>query len=71
MGNKHKKNSIKKPIFELNKSFTLGSSIYYGYKLKDGRICLCICGSSFKIFNINSIQDGKEDILIDYSGKDK
>ena len=65
MGNKHKKNLIKKTVFELKKSSKLSSSIYYGFELKDGRICLCICGSSFYIYNINNIQEGKEDITID------
>ena len=65
MGNWNKKNEIKSPIFKINKFTELGSSIDYGYELKDGRICLCICNSFFNIYNVDNIQENKEDLRID------
>ena len=65
MGNRNKKNEIKSPLFKIHKFTELRSSIYYGYELKDGRICLCIGGSFFRIYNIDNIQDKKEDLEID------
>ena len=65
MGNSNKKNEIRSPIFKLNKFCELRSSIYYGYELKDGRICLCISGSDFNIYNHDNIEENKEDLRID------
>ena len=63
MGNKN--NTIKSPIFKINKFTKLSGSIYYGYELKDGRICLCICGSHFNIYNLDNIEEKKEELEID------
>jgi len=56
--------NVYSPKFNLIKNFEPSSSIYYCFELLDGRLCLCMFGDWFDIYNINDFIEPKKEFKI-------